>query len=189
MRTRQSLARLGAVCLCLLGAFVAVTGCRGRSASTAAPAETTTAVESQPATIPMPALVGKTLASAYSVDGVSDLDVLVDFPAVEATWSAQIVPDAKAKHLSGTQRGEFPEQILQLGEVRRALHTVVAQTPAAGTPVSSEVTVTLVVGPHPNPTHDPWAMGHIEVVGTNGPESCMQCHSPTTCAECHERFR
>lgn len=138
-----------------------------------------------PAPVTMPDLVGKTLDEARAALADTQTPVEVTFPAVVATATIEATYVAGAWVPAREKRLELPARTTPLDG---GPHPVSGQMPAAGALLSSVETVTLVAGAHPNPTDQPWVLGHAGEVTTKGATECFDCHNPDSCADCHTAF-
>ena len=194
--------------LCLVVAILALAGCgwhqptspalsqAGTTSGAASETAGTSAVRADPSDdgdedgdadlTTMPALVGKTLHQAYGVSGVGDLNVRVEFPSVEATWSAGVGGGGQGSVRSAV----LPAIVKTLTEVRPAGHRIISQFPPPGAPISENTTITLIAGAHPGSGRAGWGSGHIKAVARGGSEQCLgSCHLASQCSECHQRYR
>jgi hypothetical protein len=141
--------------------------------------------ESDPTT--MPVLVGKRLSQAYAVSAMSDFNVWVQFPAIEATWTAR---PRGGGGKSVVRSAILPQIVKTLTEVRLAGNRVVSQRPLPGQPVSADTTITLVADAHPGSGPDGWGSGHMAAAAKGGAQQCVgSCHLARECADCHERYQ
>lgn len=173
--------RHAAVMATLLLMAAAIFGCQP------APDEAVDVPEPSPAPlVTMPDLAGKSVDQALETLSSSELPVLVEFPGYEAHRFEE------SKQIAGTTIPAHDEtvaigtRILSSAEIGGSRHEVETQTPVPGTRLSGVTTITILAGPHPNTTAEPWLIdGHTTVIKKNGATPCFDCHEETDCSNCH----
>jgi hypothetical protein len=149
------------------------------------------------ATVPKPAprltvlpdLEGKTLVEAQAALASVEITTVVRFASEAITRAVDATSVAGTIIPAHVSRFAIPERLVELGQLEPGpdgfSHRIVAQTPAAGTPLSSVTTLTLDAGPHPHESDVPWLSGHAAWVRDREPTDCFVCHNENDCAYCH----
>jgi len=134
----------------------------------------------------MPNLIGMSVDQGFKALGQTDMPVLVEFPGYEAHWLEE------SKWVAGTMIPAHDEtvsvgmRLLSSEEVDGSQHKIESQTPEPGASLSEVTTITLLAGPHPNPTRKEWLVeGHAVTLKGNGADPCFDCHEESYCSDCH----